>query len=167
MRNLLEQGECTSLSSDFMNCLPKKFYWTSRIKPGTRGKFYLTTTISGTVTATSTSPELGLSFRADTGGFYAFLIDPAKATYAVYEQHADKRELLISAKPSPAVRVGGSNTLEVVGQDSRFYLFINDQPVDVFSDSSFLNGFGGIAVRGKDSEQALSNFSNFSLRQEP
>ncbi|HEY7356220.1 MAG TPA: hypothetical protein VH590_07130 [Ktedonobacterales bacterium] len=115
----------------------------------------------------------GLILRADPNtpaNKYVFFVSPA-GTYD-FARHDDGGFLNngwtdLSETPwasSSAIHTGkgATNILTVIASDGSFTLFINGQPIETVTDSTYTSGWIGLMVEGADMEAGFSNLQVYN-----
>lgn len=108
----------------------------------------------------------GLVVRAqDNSHFYTVLIDPRKGEYSVRKQDgANNWTDLIAAKASSLVkRQKDVNHLRVDGDGGTFTIYLNDEQLDTFKDSSYSKGGVGFIVANVDATAPHMHFDNVKM----
>jgi len=115
---------------------------------------------------TSGAVAQGLVFRAqDTNHFYTVLIDPRRGQYAIRKlDGANKWSDLVAFKASPLIkRQKEVNQLRVDGEAGNFTVYINDETLDSFKDTSYAKGGIGFIVANMDAKEPHMHFDNIKL----
>ena len=107
----------------------------------------------------------GVMCRASEGNGYFFMIT-GSGHYAIFIGTDDALEPLVNWQPSPAIQSGLDNNLiraECIGD--QLALYANDQPLVEITDSTYQQGFAGIAIAAADGEPAYVGFDNMTIFQ--
>ena len=108
----------------------------------------------------------GVIVRAqDDSHFYAVLLDPRKAQYAVRKLNgADTWTDLIAWKASSLVKQQSDvNHLRVDADGSKFTIFLNGESLDTFSDTSYAKGGIGLIASNVDAATNHLHFDNIKV----
>jgi hypothetical protein len=111
------------------------------------------------------SSYVGLVLRLDeSGNYYLFSLNNT-GEYSFDEYYNAQWLSLIRWTTSPAIRVDGTNHVEVVAEAARFSFFVNGEWVEDYEDPAIPSGYSGLLV-GMDEvgESAAWEFDNFELR---
>jgi LPXTG-motif cell wall-anchored protein len=108
----------------------------------------------------------GVLFRAqDDTHFYAVLIDPRKKEYTVRKLAGENRwsDLVPWTASAMIEQEDGVNHLRIDAVGNAFTLFLNDDRLDSFSDSSYTKGAFGFIASNVDAEKPHSHFDNLKV----
>lgn len=141
----------------------KEFIGQMEMETKSIGDFYLT--VEAREVKNPTRGAYGLIFREDQdGNFYYFAINHQREYFVSLYYHGARIDL-ITPMFSQAIRPVGSNRLTIVGQDSHFIFFINNQYVAEVTDDRIKIGITGLAVSLSNADdQTLFEFDNVELR---
>lgn len=108
----------------------------------------------------------GLIVRAqDNSHFYAVLVNPRKAQYAVRKlDGANKWSDLIAWKDSSLIKQQSDvNHLRVDADGNTFTMYLNGESLDTFSDSSYAKGGVGLIASNVDAANNHMHYDNIKI----
>jgi hypothetical protein len=107
----------------------------------------------------------GLIFRATDGShFYAAMLDSRKAQYSVRKLDGASWTDLIAWKESSLIKEKSEiNLLRVDGVGDKFTIYLNDELLESFSDSSYQRGGLGLIASNVDATTPHFHYDNLRL----
>ena len=104
----------------------------------------------------------GLAFHDIHSQYYVFWISADAYSFQAIQN--DKSRVILDWTKTSAIQPGQTNRLAVVGADSHYVFFINDQYVGEAEDDQFGSGAAGISFMVRRGETGIYEFDNFELR---
>jgi LPXTG-motif cell wall-anchored protein len=104
----------------------------------------------------------GLVFRAeDLSNYYAVLLNSREGQYTIRKLEGDEWTDIVPMTDSPLVKADTElNVLRVDGDGDDFTVYLNDEELDTFSDSTFAKGSVGMILVNEDAVEPHMHFDN-------
>ena len=108
------------------------------------------------------SSSQGLVFRAqDQTHYYAVLLNSREGQYAIRKLNGRQWTDIVPMTDSPLVNPDTEvNVLRVDGSGSNFTVYLNDEELDSFSDSSYAKGTVGMILVNEDAVEPHMHYDN-------
>jgi LPXTG-motif cell wall-anchored protein len=129
------------------------------------GQFSAQVEVSDNSDALQGAVAQGLAFRAqDATHYYAVLVNPREGQYAVRKLNGRQWTDIVAMTDSPLVNPQTDvNLLRVDGEGDDFTIYLNDETLDTFTDSSYAKGGVGFIIDNADGVEPHMHFDNFTL----
>ncbi len=128
------------------------------------GDFYLAVEAHNQSDLRDAQYGLIFHFNEDTEGYNYFEVRDTKY-FSVWNYDLNGWTELIPSTPSPAIKPGENNSLEVIAQGDAYYFLINNEVVAETVIGSPTYGYAGVAIGlSSEGEESTIVFDNFELR---